>query len=181
MFDHSFPACHFLMWRIARARSFNSLSQDQSTVARRAETTVAECSQMSRDSLLVDGRIHDRKVASSNRGRTGGRIFFCGVNFTCRLLFGVCSVSVLPHWHVKDPGHSVKSAGSRLHLNMHTPFIQRSQSRLTLLLSRHSVHNNIDVMTKFCLRPGTSFDWYLCLQTSTASDEVTYSLSLIHI
>ena len=133
---------------------------------------------MSRDSLLVDGRIHDRKVASSNRGRSGGRIFFCGVNFTCRLLFGVCSVSVLPHWHVKDPGHSVKSAGSRLHLNMHTPFIQRSQSGLTLLLSRHSVHNNIDVMTKFCLRPGTSFDWYLCLQTSTASDEVTYSCVL---
>ena len=27
------------------------------------------------------------------------------------------SVSVLPHWHVKDPGHSVKSAGGRLHLN----------------------------------------------------------------
>ena len=26
---------------------------------------------------------------------------------------------VLPQWHVKDPGHSAKSAGGRLHLNMH--------------------------------------------------------------
>ena len=24
-------------------------------------------------------------------------------------------------WHVKDPSHSTKSAGGRLHLNMHTP------------------------------------------------------------
>ena len=40
MFDHSFPACvfffFFLKWR-------HSLGQDQSTVAERAETTVAEC------------------------------------------------------------------------------------------------------------------------------------------
>ena len=27
---------------------------------------------------------------------------------------------VLPQWHVRDPGHSAKSAGGRLHLNMHT-------------------------------------------------------------
>ena len=35
------------------------------------------------------------------------------------------SVSVppplLPQWHVKDPGHSAKSAGGRLHLNTHIP------------------------------------------------------------
>ena len=24
---------------------------------------------------------------------------------------------VLPEWHVKDPGHSIKSTGGRLHLN----------------------------------------------------------------
>ena len=29
---------------------------------------------------------------------------------------------VLPQWHIKDPGHSAKSAGDRLHLNMHTPW-----------------------------------------------------------
>ena len=39
----------------------------------------------------------------------------------------------------KDPGHSAKSAGSRLHLNTHTLLAQRSRSGLTTSLSRHSV------------------------------------------
>ena len=51
----------------------------------------------------------------------------------------VPSTPVLQHWHMKDPGHSAKSAGGRLHLNMHTPLTQQSQSGLTMLLSRHSV------------------------------------------
>ena len=63
----------------------------------------------------------DRKAASSNSGRSGGRIFFCKVNFVCRLLFRVRSTPVLQQWHVKDPNHSAKSAGGRLHLNTHTP------------------------------------------------------------
>ena len=46
---------------------------------------------------------------------------------------------MLPQWHVKDPGHSAKSAGGRLHLNMHTPLTQRSWSGLTMLLPSHSV------------------------------------------
>ena len=33
------------------------------------------------------------------------------------------SVSVPPPQHVKDPGHSAKSAGGRLQLNMHTPYV----------------------------------------------------------
>ena len=33
----------------------------------------------------------------------------------------------------KDPGHSAKRAGGRLHLNTHTSFTQRSRSRLTML------------------------------------------------
>ena len=44
------------------------------------------------------------------------------------------SVSVLPalaQWHVKDPDHSAKSAGGRLHLNTSTSFTQRSRSGLT--------------------------------------------------
>ena len=57
----------------------------------------------------------------------------------CWLLFVVRSTSVLPQWHVKDPGHSAESAGGRLHLNTHTPLIQRSRSGLTMPLSRHSV------------------------------------------
>ena len=44
----------------------------------------------------------------------------------------------MPQWHVKDPGHSAKSAGGRLHLNTHTPLTKRSQSGLTMPLSRHS-------------------------------------------
>ena len=46
---------------------------------------------------------------------------------------------MLPQWHVKDPGHSAKSAGGRLHLNTHTPLAQRSLSGLTMPLSKHSV------------------------------------------
>ena len=53
--------------------------------------------------------------------------------FVCWLLFGVRSTPVLPKWHVKDPGHSAKSAGGRLHLNTHTPSTQPSQSGLTVL------------------------------------------------
>ena len=45
---------------------------------------------------------------------------------------------VLPQWHVKDLGHPTKSAGGRLHLNMHTALTQRSLSGMTILLSRHS-------------------------------------------
>ena len=81
----------------------------------------------------------DRKVPSLNPGRSGRRIFFSRVNFVCWLLFGVRSTLVLPQWHVKDPGHSAKSAGDRLHLNTRTPLNQRSRSGLTMSLSRHSV------------------------------------------
>ena len=38
-------------------------------------------------------------------------------------LLGICSTSVLLQQHVKDPGHSAKSAGGRLQLNMHAPYI----------------------------------------------------------
>ena len=78
------------------------------------------------------GRASDRHVA-------GGRIFFSSVNFVCWLLFGVHSTPVLPPWHIKDPGHSAKSAGVRLHLNTHTPLTQQSRSGLTMPLSRHRV------------------------------------------
>ena len=70
---------------------------------------------------------HDRKVLSSNPGRSGGRIFFPRANFMCWLLFGVRSTPVLLQWHVKDSGHSAKSAGGRLHLNMHTSLTQQSR------------------------------------------------------
>ena len=46
---------------------------------------------------------HDQKVASSNLGKSGERIFFCRVNFVCRPFFSVRPTPVLPQWHVKDP------------------------------------------------------------------------------
>ena len=46
---------------------------------------------------------------------------------------------VLQQWHLKDPGHSAKSAGGRLHLNIHTPLTQQSRSGLTVPLSWHNV------------------------------------------
>ena len=61
-----------------------------------------------RDSLLLKHRTRDRKVASSNPGRSGGRIFFSRVNSPCYLLFGVRLNSVLQQWHIKEPGHSAK-------------------------------------------------------------------------
>ena len=73
------------------------------------------------DSLLVERRTRNGKVASSNLSRSGEWIFFSRVNFVCWLLFFVHSTPVSPQWHVKYPGHSAKSAGSRLHWNKHTP------------------------------------------------------------
>ena len=66
-------------------------------------------------------------------------IFFSRVNCVCWLSFGVHSTPGLLQWHVKDPSHSAKSAGGRLHPNTHTPLTQQSQSGLTMPLSRHSV------------------------------------------
>ena len=37
--------------------------------------------------------------------------------------FGICSTPVLPQEHLKDPGHSAKSAGDRLQLNTHTLYV----------------------------------------------------------
>ena len=48
---------------------------------------------------------------------------------------------MLPQWHVKDPGHSAKSAGDKLYLNTHTPLTLQSCSGLTggrLYLNTHT-------------------------------------------
>ena len=41
---YSTPALLFLKWKLGRTHYFHSLGQAQSTVAQRAETTMAECS-----------------------------------------------------------------------------------------------------------------------------------------
>ena len=48
----------------------------------------------------------------------------------------------------KRPGHAAKSAGGRLHLNTHTPLTQRSQSGLTMLLSRYSVGTYLETSSR---------------------------------
>ena len=57
----------------------------------------------------------------------------------CADSYSVRSTPVLPQWHVKDPGHSAKSAGGRLHLHTPTLWTQRNRSGLTMPPSRHSV------------------------------------------
>ena len=87
----------------------------------------------------LERRTRDRKVASSNPGRSGWRIFCSRVNLVCWLFIRCPFHPRLRQWHVKDPGHSAKSAGDRLHLNTHTSLTHRSRSGLAMLLSRHSV------------------------------------------
>ena len=52
---HPIPAYafFFLKWRLACAHKFHTLCQNQSTVAQRTETTVAECSLLSCKSLQL--------------------------------------------------------------------------------------------------------------------------------
>ena len=71
-------------------------------------------------------------------------------------LFVVCSTPVLPQWHVKDPGHSAKSADGRLHLNTHTPLSPQSQSELAVPLSRHSVGTYPETSLSGNFRPQSS-------------------------
>ena len=61
---------------------------------------------------------------------------------------------MLTRWLLKDPDHSAKSAGGRLHLNTHTPLTQRSRSGLSMPLSRHSV-GTYQETTSHATRQGT--------------------------
>ena len=69
--------------------------------------------------------------------------------------FAVRSISVLPQWHVKDPGHSAKSIGGRIQLNTQTPLTQCGRSGLTMPMSRNSV--------------GTSYAIFLFLPSGVAT------------
>ena len=90
--------------------------------------------------MLVERRIHDGKVVSSSPGMSGGRIFFPRINSVLTLIR--CPFHpVLPQWHVKDlrPLSFCQNAGGSLHLITDTPLTQRSWSRLTKPLCRHSM------------------------------------------
>ena len=54
---------------------------------------------------------------------TAGEFSSPGSTFCADSYFGIRSTPVLPQWHVKNPGHSAKSAGGRLQLNTHTPYV----------------------------------------------------------
>ena len=87
----------------------------------------------SRDSLLAKRQIHDRKIASLNPAGVAGE--FSSPELTLCADFYLVSVPPpgLPQWHVKDPGHSAKSAGDRLHLNTHTTLL-RNVNRSHLIM-----------------------------------------------
>ena len=135
---------------------------------------------MSRDSVLVERRTRDRKVASSIPGWSGGRIFFSRVNFACRHFFGVRSTHVLLQWHVKDPGHSAKSAGGRLHLNIHTPLTQQSRSGVvTMPLSWQSVETYPETSSHVICQ-GTLGHSRLSARTHTLTHTHTHGQKRLH-
>ena len=52
-----------------------------------------------------------------------GKFSSPGSTFCADSNLGILYTPVLPQWRVKDPGHSAKSAGGRLQLNTHTPYV----------------------------------------------------------
>ena len=67
--------------------------------------------------------------------RSSAGIFFFfspELTFGADCHFGIRSISVLPEYNVKDPGHSAKSANGRLYVNTHMQLIQRSGSGQTI-------------------------------------------------
>ena len=64
----------------------------------------------------------DQKVTGLIPGRSGGEFSSPGSTFCADSYFSIHSTSVLLQQHVKGPGHSAKSAGSRLQLNIQAPY-----------------------------------------------------------
>ena len=119
----------------------------------------------------LERRTRDWKVVSSNPCRCGGRIFFSRVNFLCWLLFRY------PFQRVKDPGHSAKSAGGRLQLNTHTPYVC-------------SLYEVTWCMVVWCIqnlrRDGCSFMWHQPCQrckytTSVDIQKTRYKKLVTHV
>ena len=86
---------------------------------------------------LVIERLRGRIPAGAAGEISSQELTFCVLTFIRCLSPPL--LPVLPQWHVKDPGHSANSAGGSLHLNTHIPLTQRCRSRLTVLVSSHSV------------------------------------------
>ena len=71
----------------------------------------------------LERRTRDWKVAGSNPCWSGGRIFFSRVDFLCWLLFRYPFHPRVTAVARKRSSHSSKSAGGRLQLNTHTPYV----------------------------------------------------------
>ena len=65
----------------------------------------------------------DWKVAGSNPCRSGGRIFFSRVNLLCWLIFWYPFHPCVTTVACKRPQSFCQSAGGRLQLNMHAPYV----------------------------------------------------------
>ena len=110
------------------------------------------------DSLLVERRTRDRKVASLNPGGSGGRIFLLQSEHRVLTLIRCPFHTRVITLARKRPRsfYLTKSAGGRLHLNTHTPLTQRSRSGLVMQLSRHSVDSAPVVSARWA-----TVDWTL--------------------
>ena len=64
--------------------------------------------------LMIE-RLRVRTPAEAPRAFSSPESTLCADSYSVSV-----PTPVLPQWHVKDPGHSAKSAGGRLHLNTHT-------------------------------------------------------------
>ena len=72
--------------------------------------------------LSLTGLVIERSRVRIPAG-TAGEFSSPGSTFCADSYFGIRSTPVLPQEHVKNPGHSAKSAGGRLQLNTHTPYV----------------------------------------------------------
>ena len=81
---------------------------------------------------LVIERLRVRIPAGAGSGFSSPEFILLSVLTLIRCPFN----PVLKQWHVKAPGQSGQNVGGRLHVNTHTPLIQRSGSWLTLLCRR---------------------------------------------
>ena len=106
------------------------------------------------DSLLVRAPDSWSKSCEFESRQERRENFFLQSDLCVLTFSGVRSTPMLPQWHVKDPSHSAKSAGGRLHLNTRTPLTQRCQSGLTMPLSRHRV-GTYQKMNSHATRQGT--------------------------
>ena len=71
----------------------------------------------------LECRTCEWKVTGSNPCGSGGRIVFSRVNILCWLLFWYPFHPCVTAVARTDPSHSTKSAGGKLQLNMHAPYV----------------------------------------------------------